>query len=275
MPAIEINLSKKQAQAYAALENRVTEELFFGGAAGPGKTFLLCFWQIMRRIKYPNTVGLIGRNVRKDLYDTTLETFFRVCRMLKLEEERDFRFYDQKARIEFNNESIIFLRELRYVPRDPDFQRLGSLELTDAGIDEAPEIKQSALDLVSSRIRYNLIDPIQQVTFNQAKEAGGEIWEKYEGIPKVFCAGNPANNWAKFRWIKNKDGTPVELPKHTRVVSATLADHPDPIFREQYRKQLLKLPLYHQERLLRANWDVIDNAQPFFMEFDPIKHVAA
>lgn len=54
-------LSVKQTIALDYLEDKTTNELFYGGAAGGGKTALGCYWQIKNRLKYPGTRGLIGR----------------------------------------------------------------------------------------------------------------------------------------------------------------------------------------------------------------------
>ena len=42
-------------------------QLLYGGGVGGGKSFLGCDWQIKRRLKYPNTRGLIGRSELKKL----------------------------------------------------------------------------------------------------------------------------------------------------------------------------------------------------------------
>ena len=74
-------LNFKQTTALDFLEDDKTEEVLFGGAAGPGKTTLGCYWQLKRRLKFPGTRGFIGRAVMKTLKETTLMTFFEVAKM--------------------------------------------------------------------------------------------------------------------------------------------------------------------------------------------------
>lgn len=48
-----MKLTVKQTIALDFLEDKVTEEVLFGGAAGPGKSALGCYWQLKQRMKYP------------------------------------------------------------------------------------------------------------------------------------------------------------------------------------------------------------------------------
>lgn len=242
----KITLSPRQTEAWELLteKNGVTE-VFMGGAAGPGKSFLGCLWQIHNRVTYPGTRGAICRKTRKSLYDTTYETFKKVAQLWGLEEGVDWKHNDQKSRVTFDNGSQIFLIEMSRKSSDTDLHKFGSLELTDLFVDEAPEIDKKAFEIISSRVREQLIN----------------------GEPKVLAVGNPANNWAKRRWISNKEGDAVELKPWQAVVRARLSDNPDPEFRRIYEQQLSKLSAYDRARLLYGDWDVVENEAPFFQNF--------
>ena len=45
-----LKLNKKQTIALDYLEDSTTEEVLFGGAAGPGKSLLGCYWQLKNRL---------------------------------------------------------------------------------------------------------------------------------------------------------------------------------------------------------------------------------
>lgn len=243
MNQIQINLSKEQGETWYYLnDDDKAEDIFFGGAAGPGKTWLGCLWQIYRRIKYPNTRGLIGRNVLKDLKDTTLMTFFEVAKEVFDLTPHEYRYYEQKGRIEFFNGSVIFIKELKMQPRDPNFTDLGSLEITDFFIDEITEITRKAHEILTSRVRYNLID----------------------GVKKGLGAGNPENNWVKNRYVSDQYDRPVDLGPKTRVVLANLESNPDKEFVKVYRENLQDLNPYDRARLLYGDWTVRMNESPFF-----------
>jgi phage terminase large subunit len=252
---VTTRLSERQATAWHLLENDPTaEEVFFGGSAGPGKSFLGCLWKMYRRIRHPETRGLIGRNEYVDLRDSTLQTFLRTWndygRFNPLGITGSFNGQDRVFR--FSNGSVEYFRHLSYDPSDPDFHRLGSTEYTDVFVDEMPECSERAIDIVGSRIRYRLIG----------------------GVPKFLGAGNPANNWTKWRYIKDEEGRPSILKDYQRFVSALLSDNPDPEFRRIYQKQLEKLPFYDRQRLLYGDWDAVPRTGgEAFYTFDPERHV--
>lgn len=245
-----MEFSAKQQEALIYLESvhyKDVSDVFFGGAAGGGKTYLGCLWQIARRLKYPGTRGLIGRAKLKNLKLTTLITFFEVWNMFfEGKQEITINLNHQDNVIYFSNGSMIFLKDLFFYPSDPDFTSLGSMEITDAFFDEVTEITEKAYTIACSRIRYKCIND----------------------APKALSAGNPSTNWVKTRFVIDADSRPVKLKEYERFVASTLEDNPDEKFKQIYRKQLEKLPMLDRMRLLHGDWTIIDNDNPFFYEFD-------
>lgn len=144
-----MKLNIKQTEALDFLEDDKTEEVLFGGAAGPGKSSLGCYWQIKRRLKYPGTRGFIGRAKFNTLLETTLKTFFEIAEKQGLKRGNHFDLTgswdkENKNCIIFKNGSLIFLRDLFQYPSDPEFDELGSLEITDAFIDECSQVVRKA-----------------------------------------------------------------------------------------------------------------------------------
>ena len=81
---ITIDLSNKQAQALDLLNDSITTEVFYGGGAGGGKSFLGCYWVASSCALYPGTRYLVGRAHLKTLKESTLHTLFSVLRLLGL-----------------------------------------------------------------------------------------------------------------------------------------------------------------------------------------------
>ncbi|MCP4181427.1 MAG: hypothetical protein GY756_27000 [bacterium] len=253
----DLIFSDQQQQVLHLLEHpecsHVTE-VFYGGAAGGGKTFLGDHWQIARRLQYPGTRGLIGRSVLKNLKLTTFKTFQDVWNEYYKDNHKGitWKFDGQYNVVVFSNGSEILLKDLFRYPSDPNFDSLGSLEISDAFIDELPEITQKAFEILQSRIRYKL-DVV--------------------GSPKMLATGNPSPNWVKNRYIRGKDGNLVVLKDYQKVVKATVYDNPDEAFKEIYVSQLKKLNPIDRARLLEGNWDVNTNDNPFFYSFYNMKHI--
>jgi phage terminase large subunit len=242
--------SDKQKIALRYLERspEITE-VFFGGAAGGGKSYTLCHWQILRRLFHPGTRGCIGRAVLKNLKDTTLKTFMDVWDKTYSDNPEGVTMHlnEQKNTIFFSNGSEILLKDLFAYPSDPDFTSLGSLEITDCAIDEVTEISERAFNIIQSRIRYKLIN----------------------NVPKILACGNPSNNWVKHRFVLTKENQPVTLKDYQAFVPALVSDNPDENFRDIYTKQLEKLSPYEQLRLLHGDWTATDEAgQEFYWAFD-------
>jgi phage terminase large subunit len=234
-------LTKKQTIALDYLEDYSTEEIYFGGAAGGGKSDIGCYFELKRRLKYPGTRGLIGRASFKTLKDTTLQTFFDRAKQEGLKRGLHFDLTSAQDKefancLVFDNRSVIYLRDLYAYPQDPDFDELGSLELTDAYVDEAPQITDKAKNVLKSRIRYRLTET-------------GLL------IPKLFLTGNPSKNWAYSDFYRpSKEGT---LREDRKFIQALPGDNPH--LPESYLKSLAGLDKNSRERLLYGNWEYDDD----------------
>lgn len=230
-----MRLSKKQTIALDYLEDNQTIELLFGGGAGGGKSILGCYWQIKQRLKYPETKGLIGRASLKTLKETTLQSFFFVAKEQGLKAGTHYKYNQQSNIIYFSNGSQILLKDLFLYPSDPNFDELGSLEITDAFIDECNQIVEKAKNIVKSRIRYNL--------------------DQNNLIPKILMTCNPAKNWTYSEFYQpSKKET---LAENKKFIQSLLTDNPN--ISEHYRNNLLTLDENSKQRLLFGNWEYSDD----------------
>jgi hypothetical protein len=229
---MQITLTEKQTKAFDYLDDKTTKEILFGGSAGSAKSFTGCLWQLLRRLEYPETRGLIGRAKLSDLKNTTLMTFFEVADMLGVSHK--FKYNAQNNRILFNNGSIIFLKDLFLYPSDPEFVSLGSMEITDCFIDEAGDVCEKAYTILRTRIRYKLIN----------------------GVPKMALGANPSKNWLYREFYKPyKDGL---LPDDRKFVPSTARENK--YIPDEYLISLDKLKGVDRERLRNGNWDYDDDA---------------
>lgn len=245
-------LSEKQITALRYLTvDPVVEEVLYGGAAGGGKTVLGSHFQINNRLEFPGSRGLIGRESKLDIRNTTLRTFDEVYGRFWHKFGIRYRFLPQDHILEFSNGSLIFLRDLRQTPKDPDFLSLGGLEVTDAFVDEVGEVSEKAVTVLKSRIRYRL---------NGRR-------------PKLLMATNPTRNWPRLKYVRDKDNKPKILEDKYKYVQALLSDNPDKDFVKSYTETLESLPSYDRDRLLYGDWDAVERILPFFFEFLREKHV--
>lgn len=235
-----MKLSLKQTQALDYLEDKVTKEIVYGGGAGGGKSILGCYWILKQCFKYPGTRWLIGRSKGKTLKETTLNSFFEVAKMQGLKADIDFLYNQQTGVIKFPNESEILLKDLFLYPSDPDFDELGSLEISGAFIDECNQIVEKAWNIVKSRIRYKLDD--------------------YGIVPKILGTCNPSRGYVYYNFYKPfRDGN----LEHTKAFIESLVDD-NPFISQYYKENLQTLDLASKQRLLFGNWDYLDSTKSLF-----------
>lgn len=237
-------LTDKQRLAYSYLKNGETTEVLYGGAAGGGKSFLGCLWLFINCFKYPGTRWLMGRAVAKTLKETTLNTFFDVGSQFKW--SGLYQYKEQKGIIKFYNGSEIILKDLFAYPSDPNFDALGSLEISGAFIDECNQITQKAKDIVKSRIRYKLDD--------------------YGFIPKILMTCNPAKNWVYSEFYKPyRDKSLLD----TKAFIAALVTDNKHISKHYVTSLQSIKDSATKERLLKGNWEY-DDDPTVLIEYDAI-----
>jgi hypothetical protein len=223
----------KQEHATFFLNDKTTEEVLYGGAAGGGKSAFGCLWLISMCQNYPNTRWLMGRAKLKTLKETTLNTFFELASKLDIGDE--FNYNAQSNVIYFENGSEIILKDLFLYPSDPNYDSLGSLEITGAFIDECNQVVYKAWQIVKSRIRYKLTE--------------------YNLIPKMLGTLNPAKNWTyKEFYQPSKNGT---LKDYRKFIQALPQDNPH--LHPSYLKSLLQLDNNAKQRLYYGNWEYDDD----------------
>jgi phage terminase large subunit len=227
----------KQEEALYLLTDDVTEELLYGGAAGGAKSWTGAAWLAMMCLSYPETRWFIGREELKRLRDSTLLTFFKVCKAYSIKRDIDFKYNGQDHYIQFSNGSRIDLLDLKYLPSDPLYERYGSVEYTGGWIEEGGEVNFSAFDTLKSRV-------------------GRHMNDIYGLLGKIFITCNPKKNWLyTYFYLPAKNGA---LKKIQKFLKCLLGDNPH---RESgYESKLQGLTdKSKKERLYFGNWEYDDD----------------
>ena len=226
-------LLPKQNNAVFYLKDKITEELVYGGAAGGGKSALGCLWLIENCQRFPGSRWLMGRSKLKALRETTLNSFFEISALTNIQNQ--FKYNAQDHVIKFFNGSEILLKDLFLYPSDPNFDSLGSLEITGAFIDECNQIAYKAWQVVKSRIRYKL--------------------NEFQLTPKLLGTCNPAKNWVYTEFYKKNKESNIE--EYKRFIQALPTDNPH--LHPSYLQALLRLDKNSRERLYYGNWEYDDD----------------
>jgi hypothetical protein len=242
---IDINLTKKQGQAWKLLMDDKTNIVLYGGSAGAGKSWLGCLWVTTLCLKYNGIRCLIGRTVLQQLKLTTLNTLFEVLQQMGLKSGEHYVYNGQSNVITFNNKSEIILKDLQFQPSDPNFDSLGGIEITACFIDEAAQISYLAYNILKSRIRFKLTE--------------------YNLEPKMLMTCNPGQVWLKKEfYIPYIQGT---LDPTKAFVPALPMDNPH--LPPSYIEMLKSLPPSQRRRLLEGDWNYMEEDDSLF-NFDHI-----
>ena len=130
-------------------------------------------------------------------------------------------------------------------PSDPNFDNLGSLEITAAFIDEANQITEKAKNIVASRLRYKLDENNLQ--------------------PSMLMTCNPAKNWVYTSYYKPaKNGN---IKPYRKFIQSLVGDNT--YISKHYEKQLSELDELSKQRLLYGNWEY-DVNEDNLIDYDAI-----
>ena len=241
-----MKLITKQEHAVYYLKDKSTKEVIYGGAAGGGKSALGVLWIIEQCQTYAGSRWLMGRSKLKALKETTLNSFFEQATKLKITNQ--FSYNAQSGIIYWNNGSEILLKDLYAYPADPNFDSLGSLEITGAFIDECNQITYKAWQIVKSRIRYKI--------------------KEFNLTPKMLGTCNPAKNWVYSQfYLKSKSGT---IDNDKKFVQALPTDNPH--LPQSYLDSLLSLDDNSKQRLYYGNWEY-DNDPAKLIDYEKIQNI--
>ena len=215
--------------------------------------------------KYPGIRFFVGRKTLKSLKQSTINTLLTKVHPLMGVKDDEFAIHYQDMTMDYKNSSKIIFGELETQPSDPDFSRVGSLEIDVAFIDEAGEITLEAKNAIKSRV------------------GRGIMTSKYDIPGKLILSANPSSNFLRQEYYDNyirlgggsfqkwqigeitlSEGTPNEhkIPAYRGFLRMGAYDNP--FLPQSYIDNLKTLPDRQRKRLLDGNWDYLDEDDMLF-----------
>lgn len=237
---LQVNIWPKQHQFLSA-EN--IDEIFYGGAAGGGKSEALLHFALQRRLKYPKTLGIIFRRKFPDLQKSL------ILRSKNYYGLAGGKYNESKHEWKFPNGSV---QMFGFCKTDGDVYDHQSAEYHDMGFDELTHFTEFQFGYLTSRCRSSM-----------------------PGVKALIRgASNPGNIghlWVKKRYIEpsktNKIWYHAEEHKQMTFISSLLDDNPslrlnDPTY--EHRLRILGEKKFQALRF--GNWDVFEGQ--YFDEWD-------
>ena len=133
-----------QRLAWNVWDDQKTTRAALGGARGGSKSGFLRRWLLLRRLKYPNTAGLLLRRTLPELQRSHLLKLFGEFPQLRAY------YHEQKKMLALPNGSVQFFAS---APGPKDVAKFYSDEFADIGIDEAQEFSQDEIERLSGSNR--------------------------------------------------------------------------------------------------------------------------
>lgn len=218
-------------------------------------SFLGSAWLVSSCIRFADIRAVVARKTLKMLKESTWNTIKTVVKLWGLKEGVNYKINNLEGTMTFWNSSVIIMKEMVDLPSDPNFERFGSSEYTIAFVDEVSEISERAVEVLFSRLRWNVAD-----TF---------------AIPRMLLSTNPCLTWVRSRFVQDDDGNPVLCKEGEAYVPFSVFDNPNESFRIAYVSSLNKITdKATRERLIYGNWDFIDsNDMAAYWKFDGNIHI--
>lgn len=286
-------LGQGASDTWHYLHDQTHRLIFSGGSAGPGKTFNMCMFEAVSALRYPGTSGALFRATAKDLRESTMKTMFEFCQKAGLQPGTHYTFNESKSTITWVGGSTTQFDHLGHQPRDPNYSRLGGRAYTRAGVDEANEVEEVAVDMLMSRLRYRMTEFCHHCAATEMARRSRPVdwdedsglpvlWECYKCgiwtkglIPKLLLTGNPGDYWTKRRFVFDDEGRPVKLRPSEACVLMLLDDNPDKAHVASYKATLEGLEdEYTKARLLNGDWLIQPRTRKEFLHaFASSRHV--
>lgn len=256
---IYLKLSQKQKLTLDLLDDPTVVELDYGGAAGGAKTWTAALWMVRECRQYPGIRIGLGRKELTRLKQTTLMTLLREVHPTLGVQPGEYTYQDQKGLLTYLNGSEIQLYDLARQPSDPDYDTLGSLNLTHVVIEEVGEIHHKAKVVFGSRKNRYLNDKYKitgKIVLTQNPSQNFTRQEFYD--PYVQAGGGDYQKWPIGKVYVND----VEQIAYRCFVKSLPTDNP--FISKNYLEDLKRLPPQEKKRLYEGNWDYTDDDDMLF-----------
>ena len=232
------------------------DEVFYGGAAGPGKTDAL-MREVLRQIDNPNYRAILFRRTYPEVENTFIDMAYR--------------WYKPAGLIPVNGGKVwkkagggsIRFSHLQY---EKDVHKFQSAYYTVIGFDELTSFTEFQYDYMRSRNRTADITLRKYIISASNPGNVGHGWVRRRFVtPTVEVNGIKRIIPPNTIWTDNNGLTKIYVPARLEDNKILLEGDPG------YTKRLAGLPAKLRKALLEGNWDIFEGQ--FFTEWSPDIHI--
>jgi hypothetical protein len=227
-------------------------EVFFGGAAGGGKSLAL----LMAALQYSDVPGYDALLLRPTLSELQLagglielaQEWLAGSRGSWSGESRTWRFPGPGRRAGAGGASLSF----GYLAGADDLGRYAGSSYSYLGFDELTRFEE-----VHYRRMFRVLRQPSEAVASAAAPDGTRLSDVPVRVRAASNPGGPGHGWVRSRFVDPLTRHPGAL-----FLPSRLADNPY-LDREAYEARLAELPLAERERLLRGDWQIPDDGELF------------
>lgn len=233
----DTNGNEKQKLAASYWIDGSTEQIMYGGAKYGGKSYLGANLIFGDALLYPETYYFIARESLTDLRKYTMPTINEVIGSWGLDAESYLNYNGQDNFYTLPNKSRVYLVDAKHLPRDPDFHRFGSIQMTRGWCEEIGQMNPKAIENLWLTIgRWNN--------------------KKYGLKKKILLTCNPHKGYGYINFYKpNKEKVLVDSKK---FITALPRDNKKGD--KDYIRSIEENPnIQERERLGFGNWEYDDD----------------
>jgi len=240
---MELTISLQPKQREALKKAETTPVLLFGGSRGGGKSYLVRARELLRRLEYPNTKGLVIRKTYPELLSNHIRLFLN-----EYPQTRSWYNKGEKA-IHYPNGSIT---EFSYLQNTDDVYNYQGREYEDISVDEVTQHDWEVINVLraSNRTSHPEIKPSMLLTGNPGGRGHAEVKRVF--VDRIFRENEKPSDYGFVR---------------SRVWDNKALMEADP----EYVERLKQLPEAKRKAWLDGSWDVFEGQ--YFSEYNRDRHV--
>jgi phage terminase large subunit len=231
----------KQQQFIDACFSGTYKFLFYGGAAGGGKTYVGLAILILLCKFFPHSKWHVIRKDKTKLVLNTIPIFHRlVPKRFLIKFVGEVAYFANGSQIHFIGEGY---------DRDKDLTWMDGLETNGFLFEEVQELHKKTFDKSGLRAGRNILPDMPPIL--------------------VICTGNPSQNWSKDVFVEPHTAGILKPPYF--FLQSLMTDNPN--LPSQYVEGLNTLDSITYQRYVLGNWDILDVDKPFVYGWSDKRHI--